>query len=172
MLNIQTTIIAICVSFSIGASIAGFTAWNYQSNKYEKQIAQSALKAQETLRKETQKALASERQKEDVTNDFNKRVVEQEKTISKLLADNRKYLSANGRLRIKSDSNPLTQNTSDKTPGIVANETPSTELPEGFSGYLLETLKQCDEAAAYAEVAHEYALEVEKQREELMKEEQ
>jgi len=167
MFNIQNTLIAIAVSFMLGASVGSVSAWKYQSNKYEKQIAQTDLKQQQELSKANSEVVKKNTEKEDVTAEANKREIEQSKQIDKLAADNRKYLNERGRLLIKSSSNPATASTSDSASSTPADETTTTELPEGFSAYLLNTLKSCDEAAHYAEVAHEYATEIEKQRNEM-----
>lgn len=166
MFNIKLLIISVAISFGIGASVAGSFAWEYQSNKYEKQIAKTALKAQKSLLEANKQVAQKNKEKEDATAVLNKKALEQSKQIDKLLSDNRKYL-VNGRLHVKSGSGEASTGAANSSSSVASDRASETILPGELSEFLIESFKQCDEMRMYAEVAHEYALEIEKQREEM-----
>ena len=182
MFKLQFLIYSVIISAIVSAGTAGYLAWTWQSNKYELQISKLATKAaeekaqlQKDIKDATQKVLATERQADEISADADKRAIESSKNIAAVLADNRKLLSDNHRLRIKSESNKDSSSASNSAPSTVdvsstSTDSSSIELSREFSEFLISSYAVMDELKLYADTCHNYALEVQKQRTEIMKE--
>jgi len=171
MFSLQGIAIAIVAAFVIGLSGGSYFGWTLTQDYYSAKIANTEAKAKSALLVEQAKLITQERKNSDTTKQLealsveysNKRIADAA-AIRGLLADKSKWLR-----------NPTTckdaTGTPAATPSTSVEQAPTSYFSEEFQGYLDAAIRESIEASDYAKVAHEYAKQIEAQRERMLKDE-
>jgi hypothetical protein len=159
------------VSMILSASIAFLGAWKYQDHKFNREIENAARIHAEQLFKETAKTIRTERTNATITAEMDKKSIEANKRILQLSRSLESYRNSNRSLYIRANSCVSTGVTNSAS-SEAANPSSSNacELPRNTSDALIEAARLADEYRSYAELGHEYAKTIEKQRERLKNE--
>jgi len=166
---LQETVIAVVAAATIGFLGGTYVGHTTTKKTYELQISQERNAAKDAVILEQNKTLKQERQNENLTTQLDVLAAEytnqrnkDSTTIRGLLASRDSWV----RSPVKCEA--PSAGASDSTSGTTSDAAPEGQLSTEFSEYLAEVLRKADEAAAYAEVAHEYAKQISAQRERMM----
>jgi len=145
-------------------------AWSLTADYYQAVEAKRVSVQSKEVLKLTEKVLQTERKNDETTGKLNKLSVDftakrnaDSATISRLLRDKSSWVRSPVVCEATTGASPAASST-------VADTASEGYLSEEFRRELASILARADEAAAYAEVAHEYALKIEEQREKLKNE--
>jgi len=170
MLNLQSIAIAVAAAFVFGLCGGSYFGWSLTSDYYSAKIIKTEAKAKDTLIVEQDKLIIQERKNNEITDKLNKLSLESSSkrdadaiTIRSLLADKSKWLRNPTSCKDSAGASPA-------TPSSATEQSPESYFSEEFQRQLDEIIREAVEASDYAEVAHEYALKIEEQRQRLSKE--
>jgi len=169
MISLQSIAIAVAAAFVIGLGGGSWMAWSLTADYYQAVEAKRVSVQSKEVLKLTEKVLQTERKNDETTGKLNKLALDftakrdaDAATISGLLRTNR-WLRSPVVCEATTGASPAAS-------GSSADTATEGYLSEEFRRELASILARADEAAAYAEVAHEYALKIEQQRQRLSKE--
>jgi len=170
MLNLQSIAIAIAAAFVIGLGGGSWMAWSLTADYYQAVEAKRVSVQSKEVLKLTEKVLQTERKNDETTGKLNKLTLDfatkrdaDSATISRLLRDKSSWVRSPVVCEAPAGASTAAS-------GTATDTAPKGYLSEEFRRDLASILARADEAAAYAEVAHEYALKIEEQRERMKNE--
>ena len=176
MFGIQTTLIAVGVAVVI-ASVSTFgVTYKFVSSHYKQEIAAMELASATALQKATDKVLLAERKNNDITTELNKKALEHDKQLAAAQTELDRYRTVNRGLLVNARScsaKAATPNSPATSAATAPAETSGwvCELSELLSTRLTETLIAADELRSRAEICKSYSEAINKQREEMSKNE-
>lgn len=170
--SIQNFIIGCVIAFVCGVTSSGIAVWKYQSAKYKEKALVAERIQKDALLAETKKTMQKENENGKIKEKLDELSAKYESQRQSDANAIRSLLkSSNGRVRGATVCETPT-GTSDSSSGITSTIPAEGQLSAEFQEWLVGTLEEADRAAAYAEVAHEYALKVKEQRERMQNEQQ
>lgn len=170
----------IIIAVAITAVVVGFASssitWKYTSSHYKEIIATAKEEAATALQEATDKVLLAERKNNDITAELNKKSLEHDKQLAAAQTELDRYRTVNRGLLVSARScsaKAATPNSPATSAATAPAETSGwvCELSELLSTRLTETLIAADELRSRAEICKSYSEAINKQREEMSKNE-
>ena len=175
MIPFQTFLIAIGLALTIGLSGGGYAAYSYQTNKYERIIADANAKQDQIIADAASKALKTEREHAEAVAKFSADYQQQSKELASIRSSLDRLRGKYDGLWVKSTACQA----GSSPPASTADGTESTDstAPAGqckldaeFADSLIAAYAAADELTQRAILAQKYAEEIEKYRQERMNE--
>ena len=170
----------IIIAVAITAVVVGFASsgvtYKFVSAHYKEVIATAKEGAATALQKATDKVLLAERKNNDITAELNKKSLEHDKQLAAAKTELDRYRTVNRGLLVNARSCSAKAATPN-SPATSAATAPAEasgwvcELSELLSTRLTETLIAADELRSRAEICKSYSEAINKQREEMSKNE-
>lgn len=164
--SVKTYILLGLLALVIGIVSGVVVAWQYQANKYEKQLLEISNKSKTELAKAQEDLIKNERKNQDEINNLNTQNAIVSKELAATQANLRKYHTVSGGLLIRPGSDSAGATASSSTPNSVASGKGNIELPAYFAEYVTNALAKADKCEADLNTAKDYAQLIEKFRKE------
>ncbi len=174
MQNLQVLLMAILIALVVGSGTTGTIVYKYQTNKYERVIADASAKQQKAITQVTINALANERKNAQITAALDAKYTEEHRKLGLVQDEFTKYRSSNNSgLRITATRCFPAGATNSPSTGSTTTSpeasTGSAELSATTSEALESTARDADEMRLRLQIAQDYAKAIEAQRERLSK---
>jgi len=163
----------ILIAFIVGAVIASSATYDYISAKYKKEIADEKAATVSANFNATKRLLEQERVNASTVASLNEKASNLQAKVVFLSSELGKYVDASRRLPVKPNSVCVTENTGVASGAANSAEASSSEqvfLSGDFEAFLERVNQEIQRLQTIEQIAHEYALEIEKQRERMKKE--
>lgn len=157
---------ALAIALGIGVLVGSLPTWwltaEYKDNKWMAQIEAQKVEAAQQLQEATEKVVATERKHNAIATQLEIKNAEQQTSLDRALADNRRLASRLGGLRDPgsrascSSAVPTTSGTAQQPPTEAAAGRLSAEASE----FLLEFARDADRAAQYANSCHDWITKI------------
>lgn len=158
MLDFRALAIALGIGVLVGALPTWWLTAEYKDNKWMAQIEAQKVEAARQLQEATEKVVATERKHNAIATQLEIKNAEQQTSLDRALADNRRLASRLGGLRDPGSrascpsAVPTTSSTAQQPPAEAASGRLSAEATE----FLLEFARDADRAAQYANSCHDW----------------
>ena len=165
----------ILIAFIVGAVIASSATYDYISAKHKKEIADEKAATVSANFNATKRLLEQERVNASTVASLNERASNLQAKVVFLSSELGKYVDATRRLSVKPNSVCVTESTgvaSGAANSVEANTTGEVFISAEFAAFLERADKEMKRLQNIEQISHEYALEIEKQRERMKKEQQ
>lgn len=154
--NLNSTVVAVLLSFALGSASGWYLTAEYKNNKHEAMVGKMQAEANVALRQATDKLIETERQNAKLAQDIEVSHVENRKKLDDLFADNLRLASEYAGLYDRYATNSCSVSGKPDTSGNPNNATSGARLSDQASGFLLNESRRADEAAAYATACYEW----------------
>lgn len=158
MLDFRALAIALGIGVLVGAIPTWWLTAEYKDNKWMAQIEAQKVEAARQLQEATEKVVATERKHNAIATQLEIKNAEQQTTLDRALADNRRLASRLGGLRDPGSraSCPSAVSTASGTAQQPSAEASSGRLSAEATDFLLEFARDADRAAQYANSCHDW----------------
>lgn len=158
MLDFRALAIALGIGVLVGALPTWWLTAEYKDNKWMAQIEAQKVEAARQLQEATEKVVATERKHNAIATQLEIKNAEQQTSLDRALADNRRLASRLGGLRDPGSraSCPSAVSTTSGTTQQPPAEATSGRLSAEATEFLLEFARDADRVAQYANSCHDW----------------
>lgn len=154
--NLNSTVVAVLLSFALGSASGWYLTAEYKNNKHEAIVGKMQVEANKALQEATNRLVQVERENAKLAQDIEVSHVENRKKLDDLFADNLRLASEYSGLYDRYASSSCSVSGKPNTSGNPNNSTSGARLSDQASGFLLNESRRADEAAAYAAACYEW----------------
>ena len=166
MPDVKNLLIALAIGLVVGVLGGWYFTAEYKDATWTASIDKQKSEAATKLQAATERALAAERANNELSNQLEKRHVEETQKLDVVLADNRRLARELGGLRDPGRRSscggavpPTSTTASEPESGAVG-----TELSVEASEFLLEFAREADRAAQYAKTCYDWVQQIDGRR--------